>query len=277
MVPVSMVDVSLLIVNYRTPRLLRQSLKAIFAAPPQHAHEVIVVDNHSGDGAMAAIRREFPQVTLLETDRNGGTGYGYNLGLRQGSGRHLFILNADIILKPGAVDALCAFLDAHPDVGAVGPRLLRFDGTFDDTCYRFPSFLMPLYRRTLLGRLPAARRQIARYLMDDFDYDRTGDVDWLLGAAIMVRREAYGQVGGFDPRFFMYFEDTDWCRRLWEAGWRVTFFPGAEAIHFHTRESARYPWFVAPVVSRTARAHLASWIKYFRKYKFIDVPPARRD
>jgi hypothetical protein len=271
-----MLDVSLLIVNYRTPRLLRQSLKAIGAAPPRHVHEIIVVDNHSGDGALAAIREEFPQVQFLETDRNGGTGYGNNFALQHGTGRYLFVLNADIILKPGAVDALCAFLDAHPDIGAAGPRLLRFDGTFDDTCYRFPSLLMPLYRRTLLGRLPAGRKQVAHYLMTDFDYERTGDVDWLLGAAIMVRREVYEQIGGFDRRFFMYFEDTDWCRRIWEAGWRVTFFPGAEAIHFHTRESARYPWFVAPLVSRTARAHLASWIKYFRKYNFVEAPPIRR-
>lgn len=271
-----MVDVSVVILNYRSRRLVRQCLKAYFAAPPQHVHEVIVVDNASGDGVGEMLRREFPDVRFVAAPRNGGVAYGNNLGLAAARGRHLLVMNPDILVGPGAVDALVAFLDAHPDVGMVGPKLVLPDGTVDESCYRFPTLLVPLYRRTPLGRLPAARTQVQRYLMADLDRDEVQDVDWLLGAAFLMRREALQQAGPQDERYFMYFEDTDWCRSFWQAGWRVTYFPGSSFIHFHDRSSARHPWYLAPFVSVTARAHLVSWVKYFAKHRLVVAPPARR-
>jgi hypothetical protein len=262
-----MPDVSIVINSFRTRNLLRQCLKALFDMPPQRSFEVVVVDNDSRDGTAEMVREQFPQVRLIVSDRNRGCTGGSNLGLVAARGGHVMIMNSDIIVRPGSIDALSSFLDGHPDVGAVGPRLLRPNGEADESCYRFPTLGTPLYRRTPLGRLPFAKKALDRYLMADFDHQTTRDVDWLLGSSIMVRREAMNQVGLMDERIFMYFEDTDWCRRFWEAGWRVVFFPGSELVHFHDRSSAKKAWFVAPLVSTTARHHIASWLKYLIKYR----------
>lgn len=261
-------DLSVIILDFRSQRLTRQCLKAFFADPPRCSHEVIVVDNSPASGLAAMLAREFPGVRYVRTEGNYGCAYGNNFGLRLAAGRYPLIVNPDIIVRPGALDELVAFMDSHPDIGLAGPRLLRPDGTIDESCYRFPTLGTWLYRRTPLGRLPFARAAVDRYLMADFDHAADRDVDWLLGAAFIVRRAALEQVGPMDERYFMYFEDTDWCRRFWEGGWRVTYHPAAELVHFHDRGSAREVWFLAPLVNRAARAHIVSWFKYLLKNRF---------
>jgi GT2 family glycosyltransferase len=185
--------------------------------------------------------------------------------MRDSRGRYVLIMNPDITVRPESVDTMVRFMDRNPDVGIMGPKLLHPDGSVDHSCYRFPKWTTPVYRRTPLGRLSVGREEVGRYVMADYDHGQTRDVDWLLGAVLMVRKSAIEKVGMFDERYFLYFEDTDWCRRFWDAGYRVVYHTGATMVHYHERLSAQVPWILGPL-SKSTRVHIASCIKYFRKW-----------
>ncbi|MEY4722850.1 MAG: hypothetical protein RLZZ324_363 [Candidatus Parcubacteria bacterium] len=266
---------SIVILNYKTRGLTKQCVKTVLQFPPTRPYEIIVVDNASGDGTGEMLAERFPaathpQIRFIQSPVNAGFAAGNNVGIRAAKGEYVMLMNPDIIVKPMAFDAMLAHMDANPDIGALGPKLVKPDGSLDSSCYRFPTRAVPLYRRTPLGRLAAGRKALSDYLMHDFDREGTTDVDWLLGAVLMVRRSAMEQVGLLDERFFLYFEDTDWCRRFWSAGWRVVYFAGARMVHFHERLSAQGSWFMGPF-RRSTRVHIASWIRYFRKWPADDM------
>jgi hypothetical protein len=177
----------------------------------------------------------------------------------------MLILNPDIIVLPNAIEEMKKFLETHPKVGIVGPQLINPNKTIQASCARYPTLLTPMYRRTPLGRLPSAQKAIAHYLMMDFDHQSERSVDWLLGACLMAPREAIEKVGVLDERFFLYFEDVDWCRRFWKAGYEVRYLPSAKMIHYHQRLSAEDSG-LASLFSFPTRVHIASGIKYFLKY-----------
>jgi len=251
--------------NYRNQGLVKQCVKTIRLYPHASSYEIIVVDNASGDGVGEMLAENFPGVRFIASPRNVGFAAGNNLGIREAQGRYILIMNPDITVRPGSIDALVRFMDQNPDVGMAGPKLLHPDGEVDLSCSRFPKWTTPVYRRTPLGRLPAGRREVDRYAMADFDRMETRDVDWLLGAVLMVRKSAMDEVGALDERYFLYFEDTDWCRRFWEAGYRVVYYTGATMVHYHERLSAQVPWLLGPF-SRSTRVHITSCVKYFRKW-----------
>lgn len=263
-------DLSIIILNYKTRGLVAQCVKTIGLFASRRTFEIIVVDNASSDGTGALLAEKYPHVKFIQAPANLGFAAGNNLGIREAKGRYVMLMNPDITVRPGSIDALLDFMGANPDVGIAGPKLIKPDGTLDPSCYRFPTHMVPAYRRTPLGRLPFGREAIARYLMDDYDREDTADVDWLLGAVLVVRREALEAVGPLDERFFLYFEDTDWCRRFWASGWRVVYFAGAKMVHYHERLSAQVAWFIGPF-RRSTRVHIASWIKYFAKWREADV------
>ena len=158
--------------------------------------------------------------------------------MKAAHGRHFLIFNPDMIVLPGSLEHLTAFLDEHPSVGMVGPKLLHPDGTLQFSCYRFMKPITIVYRRLpLIDCLSCVSRELKRYLMSDWDHTSVASVDYLLGACLLVRREAVEEVGGFDPSYFMYFEDQDWCRRFWQAGWEVVYHPEISMIHYHRRET----------------------------------------
>lgn len=264
-------DLSIIILNYRTPKLVRQCVKTIKLYGPQVSYEIIVVDNDSHDGVEEMLRQSHPEVKFVQAAKNRGYAAGNNLGIRQAIGRYVMILNPDITVKPGSIDAAVGYLDRHEDIGILGPKLVKPDGSIDESCYRFPANLIPLYRRTPLGKLAAGRRALERYLMVDYDRRMTRDVDWLLGAVLVVRRKALLQVGLFDERYFLYFEDTDWCRRFWQAGYRVVYYTGSEMVHYHERLSAQGHWFTS-LFRGSTRVHIVSWLKYLRKWRSVSEP-----
>jgi hypothetical protein len=259
-------DVSIIILNYRSKGLVHQCVKTIKLYGTGCSKEIIVVDNASSDGVGEMLRQRHPDVRFIASAENAGYAAGNNLGIRAASGRYLLIMNPDITVRPGSIDAMVRFMDERRDVGMLGPRLVHPDGTLDESCYRFPTRAVPVYRRTPLGRLAAGRRELDKYLMADYDRKETREVDWLLGAVLMVRRAAMDRVGPLDERYFLYFEDTDWCRRFWQAGHKVVYFTGAEMVHYHERLSAQGSWFVSPF-RRSTRIHIASAIKYFAKWR----------
>lgn len=247
---------SIIIVNWNTRDLLRACLHSLPGHDP--ATEIIVVDSASADGSADMVRAEFPQVRLLASPENLGYSKGNNLGLTQAQGEFLFILNPDTQVDPQAVPRLLEALRADPQVGVVGPLLRYPDGSVQASRRRFPT-LLTLFLESTWAQGLAPRAALDHFYARDLPPDQPAEVDWLVGAALLVRRAAYAQVGGFDEGFFMYSEELDWCRRLKQAGWRVRHVPTAEVMHFEGRASAQVP----------AATHIrfnASKVRYTEKY-----------
>lgn len=260
------VDLSIVILNYKSKNMVKECLRGIKSVGINLNYEIIVVDNASGDGIGKMLKENFPDVKFIVSPENVGFAAGNNLGIKAANGRYVLIMNPDIAIFQGSVEALVKYMDTHPDVGLAGPKLLNPDGTVQYSVCRFPGRFTPLYRRTPLGRTEAGKREIARYLMKDWDHGEAREVDWMLGACLIVRRESLEKVGLFDERFFLYFEDTDWCRRFWEAGWKVAYAPESSMVHFHRRESAESS-LLASLFKKTTQIHILSSIKYFLKYR----------
>ena len=236
------IDITVSIVSYNTRDLLRACLRSL-----QTCHEageaileVIVADNASSDGSPAMVHAEFPWVTLIETGGNLGYGRANNLALAKACGRHFLILNSDTELEPGALAAMRDFLDTHPDAGAVGAKLILPGGRVQDSCGRDPRLSDAVWEQTYLSKVFPNHPLVGSWTLTNWDYGSVRSVDQICAACLLVRREAWEQTG-FDPAFFMYFEDIDLCLRLRRAGWKLYFVPEAVVLHHHGASSADWP------------------------------------
>lgn len=254
-----MMDLSIIIVTWNVKEDVVRCLRSLPEARGELRLEVWVVDNGSSDGSVEAVRRQFPQVHLIANPQNLGFARANNQALRQARGRYILLLNPDTVVHEGALERMVRFMDRHPQVGVLGPQLLNPDGSLQYSCRRFPSLGAMLFRGTWLGDLVPRTRFEQEYLMADWPHDEPREVDWVSGAAMVVRRAALREVGPLDERFFMYCEDMDWCARFWERGWKVMYFPGAQVTHFLGRSSRQ----------RSRRAILEfhrSMFLYFQKH-----------
>lgn len=254
-------DVSIIIVNYRSRPWLDGCVQSIEEAALRCHHEVIVVDNASADGSVEHLRNAFPRVRVIENTENLGFGPAVNRGVRVASGRFILVLNPDIIVHPGAVDALMHHMIEHPSIGLCAPRLENPDGTLQYSCRRFYSWTVLVLRRTPLGRFWPHHAAVRAHLMQDWDHATTRNVDWVLGAAMMVRRSTIVDTRLMDERFFLYFEDVDLCRRVHAQGWDVVYHPRAVMTHAHQRDSAA-GWF-----TKGKWHHLRSWLQFEWKHR----------
>ncbi len=255
--------VSVIICHYRTPDLLRGCLTSLMPDARTRDIELLVVDNASEELRPDWLSAEFPQVRFLPQSRNLGYSRAINLGMSEATGEYFLVLNPDIVMKPGAIEALLDAGRRHPDAGIIAPKLLNPDGSLQYSCRRFYDFKTFVYRRTPLGRLRPNAPVIRRHLMLDYDHREARVVDWVLGGAMLVRREAVDEVGGMDERFFLYFEDVDWCYRMHRRGWRILYLPEAELIHHHRRESARKP------LGKSFLSHLMSVVRFYEKWSLL--------
>ncbi|MBI1907801.1 glycosyltransferase family 2 protein [Candidatus Uhrbacteria bacterium] len=258
-------DLSILIVHTFEKRLVRQTLRSLRRAAPRLHVEVIVIDNNPEAGMVDVLRREFPETRYIAMSANRGFGAAMNAGIAIAKGRYILVFNPDIVVAPGCLEELYAYMEANPEVGIVGPRLNNPDGSLQYSCYRFHEPMIPVYRRTPLGKLAAGAAAIDRFLMKDYDHAAARDVDWVMGSAMFTRKSALEKVGVFDDAIFMYFEDTDLCRRFWESGFRVVYNPNVSMVHYHRRASSDGS-LVQQLCSRMTRHHIRSAIYYFRKY-----------
>lgn len=265
------VDVSFVIVHTFEKRLLRQTLRGIRRAAPQLVYEVIVVDNNPDAGLHDVLRKEFPEVLYRANEKNLGFGAAMNKGIAIARGKYVLIFNPDIVLLPGSLEQLYDFMEHHSDIGILGPQLVNPDGGVQRSFMRFHSPWIPVYRRTPLGRLSFGKRAVEHFLMEDADCTQVQDVDWLLGAALFSRKSVLDSVGGFDDGYFLYFEDTDLCRRVWMQGSRVVYFPQSRMIHYHRRASSDGS-LIAQLFSWSTRKHMASAVRYFRTYWNVKHP-----
>lgn len=258
-------DLSIIIVHTFEKRLVRQTLRGIRRAAPRLHYEVIVVDNNPDAGMHDVLKRDFPDVRYALMDENRGFGAAMNRGFATAKGKYILVFNPDIVVSPGALESLYEFMEKNQDVGIVGPKLQNPDGTLQHSCYRFHEHMTPVYRRTPLGKLPHGKAAIDRFLMTDFDHGHMEDVDWVMGSAMFTRRSALDTVGVFDDNIFLYMEDTDLCRRFWEAGHRVVYMPEVFMVHYHRRASGD-GGLLRQLFSAMTRHHIRSALYYFRKY-----------
>jgi GT2 family glycosyltransferase len=224
---------SVIIVSYNTRQMTLDCLRALFddlrGSGLHEQSEVWVVDNDSRDGSARAVREEFPDVRVVENPRNAGFGAANNLALRQASGQYLLLLNSDAFPKPGAVRTLIEKARSCPDVGVVGPRLLNGDGSLQVSCWKFPSPARVWAENLGLAALLPRHPVLGDYFRWAHDEER--EVDFVVGACLLLPRKVYEKVGGFDEMFWMYAEETDWQKRIRNAGWRVLFTPHAQVTH----------------------------------------------
>ena len=234
-------DISVVIVGWNAKHYLELCLESLAAAPPRRSMEVLVVDNASTDGSAEMIEARFPWVKLIKSTENLGFSKGNNLAIRQCQGRYIALVNPDVIVFPGCLDALADFLDENPKVGNVGPRVFNPDMSQQSTCRRFPTLWNNFCSAAGLATKFTKSRIFAGEHMWFFAHDRTLAVDVIVGCFSMIRRETFDVVGLLDENLFMYGDDVDWCRRCWNAGWQVVFYPGARAIHDRGKITAPYP------------------------------------
>ncbi len=233
-------DLSICIVNWNVRELLRRCLASIYYDGAANLNiETIVVDNASHDGSVEELRPQFPQVVWLRNAENVGFTRANNQALAISRGRHVAFLNPDTVVSPAAFTSLVAELDAHPEIGAIGPRLVYTDGTPQPSRRRFPTIATALLESTPLQTVWRRNHVLQRYYMEDMPADRQHEVDWLVGACIVARRETLAQIGGFDEAFFMYSEELDWCKRAKDAGWSIVYTPRATITHYEGQSSGQ--------------------------------------
>jgi GT2 family glycosyltransferase len=240
-------DLAIVIVNYNTAALLRECLRSVYASRGGLALAVCVVDNASSDDSVAMVRREFSQAHVIANATNAGYPQANNQGLRHfgfrdanpkglqdpsGLPRYALLLNPDTVLPPAALAKMIAFMESHPQAGVAGPKLVRLDGSLDKACRRsFPTPESSLWHLMRLDKLFPRSRRFARYDLSYLDPDVVTQVDAVVGAFMLVRREAILQAGLLDETFFMYGEDLDWARRITDAGWQVWYNPAVTVTH----------------------------------------------
>jgi GT2 family glycosyltransferase len=255
-----MLDLGIVVVSYNTRELLRDCLRSVYASQGDFTFKVCVVDNASVDGSPAMVADGFPLAELIANQENLGYPAANNQGLRTfgfadqpelsrqaDSGREelptfALLLNSDTELPADALAAMLGFMAEHPDAGAAGPKLVRPNGSLDLACRRsFPTPEISFYRMIGLSRLFPRSRRFGRYNMTYLDPDRVAEVDSVVGAFMLVRREAIQQAGLMDESFFMYGEDLDWAYRIKEAGWKVYYNPRVTVLHVKKASTRQNP------------------------------------
>lgn len=252
-------DLSIIIVNRNTSKLLSNCLLSIQKSRPGLEVEIIVVDNGSSDDSVAMVHGNFPQVHLIGNRNNLGFAQANNQGLKISRGRYSLLLNSDTLVPEPALLKMLAYLDQHPEVGALGPQLRFPDGRIQPSCRAFPSLKLQLYESTGLSRIFPRSPIFGQYRMGYWSHDTVREVDQLMGAALMVRREVIEQVGLLDEQFFFYFDEVDWCYRIKKHGWKIIFYPEAFITHL-SGQTSRKEW------RKTILSRYVGMMKYFKKH-----------
>jgi GT2 family glycosyltransferase len=260
---------AIIIVSWNVRDLLRACLSSLQRYPStSHTQRIFVVDNASTDESVVMVRQEFPAIQLVVNESNRGFTGGNNdgihaaeewFGVTDPSTSFVLLLNPDTEICAGALNAMLDYAEAHLQSGLIGPQLLYPDGTIQSSRRRFPTLLTSLFESTWLQPY-APRRILDAFYMRDTSDALTGEVDWVYGAAMLVRRSAYQQVGVLDEQaFFMYSEEVDWCKRIKKAGWQIVYLPQARVIHYEGRSSAQ-------VSARRMIYFNTSKVRYINKY-----------
>jgi len=226
------VDVSIIIVAWNVRQLLRDCLKSVYEQTKGVDFEVIYVDNASTDGSVQMVREHFPDVRIIENERNQGFIKANNQAIRIARGRYVLLLNSDTVLLNNAIAKTVEFADANPQAAVVGCKVLNPDLTLQRTCFMFPSVLNLFLAATYLYKIFPKSRFFGREHMTWWDFNDAREVETICGCFSLVRKQAIDKVGLMDERYFVYGDDPDWCYRFKKAGWKVMFSPEGRIIHY---------------------------------------------
>jgi len=256
---------SIIIVNFKNPPLLRLCLKSLVGTlSSDFKYEIIVVDVASTIETRGVVS-EFQGVKLVSFKNNIGYTRGVNEGIKSSGGEAFLVLNSDIIPLKNSIEKMYDYLIKNPENGMVGPQLLNFDGSIQNSSFNFYGPMTIVYRRTFLGNLPWAKRELNRFLVNDMDRNKISSVDWIMGSAMMTTKKALQKIGPMDEKLFLYMSEVDWAKRFWENGYKVTYFPESQMYHYHRRGSkGRFDAF--DIVKKETRWHIIDAIRYFRKH-----------
>lgn len=257
--------ISVIVLNFRSPQPTVECVLALLEQSAVDQMEVIVVDNHSEDDSIGVLRNRlggFERVRIIESSRNGGFGRGCNLGIHHARGRFLLINNPDKRLQKDGVEKLMEKMKSDPSIGILAPKLLHGDGTRRHSARAYPRPIDVVIKRTFLRHLFPKRLEHYLQLRENPDNER--ETDWIVGGVFTIRRELFRELQGFDDRFFLFFEDTDLCRRCRELKRRIVYYPHVVAYDRKQRLSDGGVWKL--LSTRVGRAHIASGIRYFSKW-----------
>ena len=257
---IDMIDVSVVIVNWNTKRLLLECIESIVSGTSRSRVEVIVVDNASYDGSADAVEEAFPGCKVIRNQSNMGFAAANNRGIAASVGRHVCLVNSDVKLLDGCLDTMCVYMDSRPEIGVLGPQILNKDLTIQLTWTELPSVRNLLAQALFCPRLFPSIRWLHSRFKTALDHQAIQSVPVLSGCFLMVRRKALEQVGLLDERFYIYKEDVDWCKRFGDEGWPVVFYPEAQAIHYGGASSSRAP---ARFLIEMEKANIQYWKKYY--------------
>ena len=259
---------SIVIVNYKTPDILRICIKSIKDATQSTQHEVIVVDSESDGELGDVLQEEFPGIKFLFFENNAGYAKCVNAGLKIVKGEFILVLNADIIAEKDSIEKMLEYLKSQNKVGMIGPKLVSFNGKSQYSAFRFYTPFLIILRRTFLGKLKFGKKALNEFLLKDKNIENLKiplKVDWLMGSALLLKKRAFEKVGGMDENFFMYFEDVDWALRFWQNGFEVVYFPQTKMHHFHGQVSKKIGSFDI-FFNKMTWAHIKSAVYYFKKH-----------
>ncbi len=255
-----MPDITVSIVNWNTAHELQECLDSIISQQGID-FDITVVDNASSDNSVDMLTTTyFGKLTLIANSANIGFGKAHNQALRQSNSRYFMIINPDSkFTDPNTLSRIIEYMDSNKEIGMLGPKILNTDGSLQYSARRFPSMIAGMFRNTWLDKLFPSNKFVKSYLMSDWSHEEISNVDWLSGAALVVRREMVNKIGMLDERFFMYCEDIDWCKRAHDAGWKVVYYPLVSVLHRIGAASDKDPY-------NAIRRHHRSMLQYFLKY-----------
>lgn len=260
-----MKKLALIIVSYNTKELVRNQLNYLKKIQTNIDYEVIVVDNGSDDD-IKELKSEFHDVIFILSKNNLGYFGGANLGVKFSNSEYLFILNSDILASDYCFDKLIDFIEKNKNIGIIAPKLIYPDERgIQNSCFRFHNILTPLIRRTALGDTKFGMFENKKMLMDDFNHEETIECDWILGAAFVIKKDFLKEIGGFDERYFLYYEDMDICKTTWKNNKKVVYLHNTFMIHNHARSSKNKNLFDV-FKNKILRIHITSSMKYFFKF-----------
>lgn len=253
--------ISVVIVNYKVPEFLKETIRSICEATLYAKTEIIVVDNDSRDRSQEIITAHFPDISWIQMKSNVGFGKACNIGVKKAQGTYVLLLNPDTVISKNTLTESVNFLRANPEVGLMGPKILNSDGSLQESCHRsFPSPADAIYHFTGLSKVFPKSKRFGNYYLTYLDSDVSVQVDAVSGSFMFLSRALFNQIGGFDERFFMYGEDLDICWRINDAGYKVWYFPGTQIIHRKGKSSSK-------VKIRSRIAFYEAMVLFSAKYK----------
>lgn len=255
-----MKDLTISIVNASNKELLRDCLESIYKNTKKISFEVYVIDNALVDGSVEMVKNNFPNVNLIINKEPKGFNENHNQVLRIFNSRYFLLLNEDTLILENALDRMVEFMDNDKKIGALGCKLLNPDGSLQLSCRTFPNLKTSFFQFTYLYKIFKKSKIFGSYLMSYWNHNNIREVDQVMGACLMLRKETIEQVGLLDEQFFVFFDEVDYCFRIKKSGWKIVFYPDAKIIHYVSQSFKKWE------ESKVFYQYHLSMYKFFKKH-----------